>query len=105
MLRSSLPVGPFGEETRQLRAKIGEALKSGSKNILLNIRDVSSIDSAGSQVLYCCHYSSYTVVANHGGQLQLLDLTKGLKELLAITKLLTVFDTYDDEARAVESFT
>ena len=73
---------------------------SGGKNILLNLGDVRSVDSAGTGELV----SSYTSVTNHGGQLKLFNLTKRLKELLVITKLVTVFDTYDDEASAVESF-
>ena len=90
----------IGQETQALRAKVGEVLGSGGKNILLNLGDVRSVDSAGTGELV----SSYTSVTNHGGQLKLFNLTKRLKELLVITKLVTVFDTYDNEASAVESF-
>ncbi len=90
----------IGEDTQKLRATIGEVLGSGKKNILVNLGDITSMDSAGIGELV----SSYTSVTNQGGQLKLLNLTQRLKELLAITKLLTVFDTYDDEASAIESF-
>ena len=80
--------------------KIGEVLGSGNKYILLNLGDVRSVDSTGTGELV----SSYTSVTHQGGQLKLFNLTKRLKELLVITKLLTVFDTFDDEVSAVESF-
>ncbi len=66
----------------------------------MNLGDVSYVDSAGIGELV----SSYTTVTNQGGQFKLLNLTKKIRELLAITKLLTVFDSFDDETAAVGSF-
>jgi anti-sigma B factor antagonist len=72
----------------------------GQKKILLNLGDVSYIDSSGIGELV----SGFTTVTNQGGQLKLLNLTKRVKDLLQITKLYTVFDVHDDEAGAVRSF-
>ena len=90
----------IGEGTREVREKIRELLENGNKNILMNLGDVSYVDSAGIGELV----SSYTTVTNQGGQFKLLHLTKKIRELLAITKLLTVFDSFDDETTAVGSF-
>jgi len=90
----------IGEGSREIREKIRELLESGNKDILLNLGDVSYVDSSGIGELV----SSYTTVTNQGGQFKLLHLTKKIRELLAITKLLTVFDSYDDEETAVGSF-
>ncbi len=90
----------IGEGSREIREKIRELLDSGNKDILLNLGDVSYVDSSGIGELV----SSYTTVTNQGGQFKLLHLTKKIRELLAITKLLTVFDSYDDEETAVGSF-
>lgn len=90
----------LGEGSRGVRSKVRETLDGGEKNILLNLGDVSYIDSAGIGELV----SSYTTVTNQGGQLKLLNLTKKIEQLLAITKLTTVFDFFDDEATAVGSF-
>ena len=90
----------IGEGNVAIREKVGELLNEGNKNILLNLGDVSYLDSSGIGELV----SSFTTVSNQGGQLKLLNLTQKLEELLAITKLLTVFDSYDDEQKAVESF-
>ena len=90
----------IGEGSREVREKIRELLENGNKDILLNLGDVSYVDSAGIGELV----SSYTTVTNQGGQFKLLHLTKKIRELLAITKLLTVFDSFDDETAAVGSF-
>ena len=90
----------IGEGSREVREKIRELLENGNKDILLNLVDVSYVDSAGIGELV----SSYTTVTNQGGQFKLLNLTKKIRELLAITKLLTVFDSFDDETAAVGSF-
>ncbi len=90
----------IGEGSRVIREKIRELLENGNKDILLNLGDVSYVDSAGIGELV----SSYTTVTNQGGQFKLLHLTKKIRELLAITKLLTVFDSFDDETVAVGSF-
>ena len=90
----------IGEGSREVREKIRELLENGNKDILMNLGDVSYVDSAGIGELV----SSYTTVTNQGGQFKLLNLTKKIRELLAITKLLTVFDSFDDETAAVGSF-
>jgi len=90
----------IGESSVDLRNKIRELVKSGQKNILLNMGDVSYMDSSGIGELV----SAYTNVTNQGGQLKLLNLTKKLHELLAITKLLTVFESFENEAQALQSF-
>jgi anti-sigma B factor antagonist len=90
----------LGETSVQLRELVRDQLAKGNKNILVNLGDVSYIDSSGIGELV----SAYTAVTNQGGQLKLLNLTKKVHDLLQITKLYTVFDIYDDEAKAVASF-
>ncbi|MBI4445467.1 MAG: STAS domain-containing protein [Acidobacteria bacterium] len=90
----------IGEGNVEIRNKVRELLQSGKKKILINLGDVSYMDSSGIGELVSC----YTSVTNQGGQLKLLNLTQKLEELLAITKLLTVFDSYNDENKAVQSF-
>jgi anti-sigma B factor antagonist len=91
----------LGEGCVQLRELIREQLGKGNKNILLNLADVTYIDSSGIGELV----SAYTGVSKQGGALKLLHLTKKVHDLLQITKLYTVFDVHDDEAKAVGSFT
>ena len=90
----------IGEGSAEVRNTVRELLQSGKKNILLNMGDVSYVDSSGIGELV----SSFTTVTNQGGQLKLLSLTKRLRELLAITKLLTVFDSFEDEAEAIADY-
>jgi len=90
----------LGEGCAQLRELIRDQLTKGNKKILINLSDVSYIDSSGIGELV----SAYTAVTNQGGQLKLLKLTKKVHDLLQITKLYTVFDVHDDEAEAVGSF-
>jgi len=90
----------LGEGTMAVRNSVREILKNGGMKIILNLGDVNYIDSSGIGELV----SSYTTVTNGGGQLKLLNLTKKIQELLAITKLLTVFQVYNDERAAVASF-
>jgi anti-sigma B factor antagonist len=90
----------IGEGSVEMRNKIRELLNAGKKDILLNLGDVSYVDSSGIGELVSC----YTTVANQGGRLKLLNLTKKMHELLAITKLLTVFDAYDNENKAIASY-
>ena len=89
----------LGEASGKLRSAVQDAL-SGSKKILLNLADVNYIDSAGLGELV----SAYTTVKNAGGELKLLNLTKKVRDLLVITKLLTVFDVKDNEAEALKAF-
>jgi len=90
----------LGEGCAQLRELIRDQLSKGNKQILLNLADVTYIDSSGIGELV----SAYTAVSNQGGQLKLLNLTKKVHDLLQITKLYTVFDIHDDEAKAIASF-
>jgi anti-sigma B factor antagonist len=90
----------IGEGSVQLREAVRRLLDDGKKKILLNLGDVSYVDSSGIGELV----SSYTTTNNNGGQLKLLNLTKKIQDLLMITKLLTVFETYDNEEAAVSSF-
>ena len=90
----------IGEGSVSLRTAIRRLLEEGKKRILLNLAGVSYIDSSGIGELV----SSYTAINKEGGQLKLLNLTQKIKDLLTITKLLTVFDVYDSEADALNSF-
>lgn len=90
----------LGEGTMTVRNTVRDILKSGGKKIILNLADVNYIDSSGIGELV----STYTTVTNNGGQLKLLSLTKKIHELLQITKLLTVFQVFDDEQAALASF-
>jgi len=90
----------IGEGSVALRTAIRRVLEEGKKRILLNLAGVSYIDSSGIGELV----SSYTAINKEGGQLKLLNLTQKLQDLLAITKLLTVFDVYESEADALNSF-
>ena len=90
----------LGEGCAQLRELIRDQLSKGNKQILLNLADVTYIDSSGIGELV----SAFTAVSNQGGQLKLLNLTKKVHDLLQITKLYTVFDIHDDEAKAIASF-
>ena len=90
----------IGEGSVALRSAIRRQLESGKKKILLNLGGVGYIDSSGIGELV----SSFTSINKEGGQLKLLNLTSKIKDLLAITKLLTVFDTYDDEQSALSSY-
>jgi anti-sigma B factor antagonist len=90
----------LGEGSVILRDTVRDLLGKGQKKILLNLGDVSYIDSSGIGELV----SAYTTVRNQGGDLRLLNLTKKVHDLLQITKLYTVFDVKDDETTAVKAF-
>src|ERR1035441_2827525 len=90
----------LGEGSSGLRDTLRDMVAKGQKKILLNLSEVSYIDSSGIGELV----SGFTTVTNQGGSLKLLGLTKRVKDLLQITKLYTVFDVHDDEASAVRSF-
>ena len=90
----------LGEGGVVLRDTIHDLLDKGNKKILLNLGDITYIDSSGIGELV----SAFTTVRNQGGELKLLNLTKKVHDLLQITKLYTVFDVKDDEAAAVKSF-
>jgi anti-sigma B factor antagonist len=90
----------LGEGSVVLRDTIRDVVSQGNKKILLNLGDVTYIDSSGIGELV----SAFTSVRNQGGELKLLNLTKKVHDLLQITKLYTVFDIKDDEATAVGAF-
>ena len=90
----------LGDDSTRLKDKINSLIHQGSKNILLNLGEVSYIDSGGLGQLV----ASFTGVRRENGQLKLFNVGKRSKDLLAMTKLLMVFDTYDSEAEAVASF-
>jgi anti-sigma B factor antagonist len=91
----------LGEGSVVLRDSIRDLVGKGQKKILLNLGDVTYIDSSGIGELV----SAFTAVRREGGELKLLNLTKKVHDLLQITKLYTVFDIKDDEAAAIQSFT
>jgi anti-sigma B factor antagonist len=90
----------LGEGSVSLRDTIRDLVAKGSRKILLNLGEITYIDSSGVGELV----SAFTSVRNAGGELKLLNLTKKVHDLLQITKLYTVFDIHDDEAHAVSSF-
>lgn len=90
----------LGEGSVVLREQIRDLLAKGQKKILLNLADVTYIDSSGIGELV----SAFTAVKNQGGELKLLKLTKKVHDLLQITKLYTVFDIKDDESAAIAAF-
>jgi anti-sigma B factor antagonist len=90
----------LGEGSVVLRDAVRDLLAKGEKKLLLNLGDVTYIDSSGIGELV----SAFTTVRNQGGELKLLNLTKKVHDLLQITKLYTVFDVKDDEAVAISSF-
>jgi anti-sigma B factor antagonist len=83
-----------------LKDKMGSLVQQGQKKVLLNLGEVSYVDSAGLGAIV----QAYATLNKNGGSLKLLNATKRIKDLLSITKLLTIFDTYDNEADAVKSF-
>ena len=91
----------LGEGSSGLRETLREMVGKGQKKILLNLGEVSYIDSSGIGELI----SGFVTVTNNGGQLKLLNLTKRVEGLLQITKLYTVFDVHETEVSAIRSFT
>jgi anti-sigma B factor antagonist len=89
-----------GEGDELLKDKVNSLVNQGYKKILLNLADVPYIDSAGLGEIV----RTYTTVSRQGGSLKLVNLTKRITDLLAITKLLTVFETFDSETDALRSF-
>ncbi|HET9711024.1 MAG TPA: STAS domain-containing protein [Pyrinomonadaceae bacterium] len=90
----------IGEGSIALRDSIRNLADQGKKKVLLNLAGVKYIDSSGIGELI----ANYTTISRQGGQLKLLKLTDRVQNLLVITKLLTVFDSYDDETEALKSF-
>ena len=90
----------LGDGDVLLKDKIHSLVQQGHKNIVLNLGDVPYVDSAGIGEIV----GTYTTLSRAGGTLRLLNLTKRIHDLLAITKLLTVFETFTSEDEAVRSF-
>jgi anti-sigma B factor antagonist len=90
----------LGEGDELLKDKINSLIQGGRRKLVLNLEGVPYIDSAGLGEIV----RTYTTVSRQGGKLKLLNLTKRIQDLLAITKLLTVFETHDSESEAVRSF-
>ena len=90
----------LGEESNSFREKVKGLLASGKKKIVLNLANVSYIDSAGLGTLVATFHSA----RSQGAMLKLANLGAKFKEVLQVTKLMTVFDTYDSEAAAIQSF-
>lgn len=90
----------LGEGSSALRDSLRDLVSKSQKKILLNLGEVTYIDSSGIGELV----SGFTTVTNAGGQLKLLSLTKRVQDLLQITKLYTVFDVHEEEAHAIRSF-
>jgi anti-sigma B factor antagonist len=90
----------LGEGDELLKDKVNSLLNQGHKKIVLNLGEVPYIDSAGLGEIV----RTYTTVSRQGGGLKLLNLTKRIADLLSITKLLTVFETFESESDAVRSF-
>ena len=89
----------IGEPVLLLRETLRTLVNGGDNRIILNLAEVSYIDSSGLGELV----SSYTTIRNKSGDVKLLKLTSKTKDLLQMTKLLTVFDVYDDESKAIAS--
>ena len=90
----------LGEGDELLKDKVNSLVNQGHRKLLLNLADVPYVDSAGLGEIV----RTYTTVSRQGGSLKLLNLTKRITDLLSITKLLTVFETFDSESEAVRSF-
>ena len=94
--------GPLtlGEGTRRFRKLIQDTVEAGKKNILLNMSEVFYIDSSGLGEMV----AAYTTVAHHGGALKLMKLTPRVRDLVQLTKVYRVFEVFNDEESAVQSF-
>jgi anti-sigma B factor antagonist len=90
----------LGKGDELLKDKVNSVVNQGHKKIVLNLAEVPYIDSAGLGEIV----RTFTTVSRQGGNLKLLNLTKRITDLLAITKLLTVFETFDTENDAIRSF-
>ena len=90
----------LGEGDELLKERVNGVIQKGQRKLLLNLEGVPYIDSAGLGEIV----RTYTTVSRQGGKLKLLNLTKRIQDLLAITKLLTVFETYESEPDAIRSF-
>jgi anti-sigma B factor antagonist len=90
----------IGESAGALRSQVKELVHQGEKKVLLNLKDVSYVDSAGLGEMI----AAFASVTNAGGQIKLLHTQAKIHDLLQVTKLITVFADYSDEAQAIQSF-
>jgi anti-sigma B factor antagonist len=90
----------IGEGSTRFREAVRRLIEQNRKLVLLNFADVNYVDSSGIGELV----SAYTTLSNQGGKLKLLNLPKRIRDLLRITKLLTVFESFEEEATALQSF-
>jgi anti-sigma B factor antagonist len=90
----------LGEPTQRLHDKVNSLIQQGRKNIVLNLRDVASVDSGGLGELV----RTLTTMRKNGGTLKVANLPKRIEDLLVMTRLVTVFDTFDNEQAALASF-
>ena len=90
----------LGEPTQRLHDKINSLIQQGRKNIILNLGEVTSVDSGGLGELV----RTLTTMHKHGGSLKVANLPKRVQDLLVMTRLVTVFETFDDEGAAIKSF-
>jgi anti-sigma B factor antagonist len=90
----------FGDEAAALREQVKDLVAAGKKQIVLNLGGVTYIDSGGLGTLV----GLYTTARNAGGAIKLANLTQRVGDLLQVTKLLTVFDVYDSEEKAIKAF-
>lgn len=90
----------LGEENAHLHNEIRDLASKGEKKLLLNLAEVTKIDSSGMGELI----AAYTTLQKNGGEAKLLNLTQSVEHLMTLTKLLTVFETYENESDAVASF-
>jgi anti-sigma B factor antagonist len=91
----------LGEPTQRLHDKINSLLQQGQKHIVLNLAEVSMVDSGGLGELV----RTLTTMHKHGGSLKVANLPKRIQDLLVMTRLVTVFETFEDENAALKSFT
>ncbi len=90
----------IGSGDVQLRQLVEESLNTGKKNILLNLKGVSHIDSSGIGEMVGC----FTTVTRRGGAMKLSSLPAKINDILQVTQLITVFDVFDNEAEAIATF-
>lgn len=90
----------LGEASGTMRETIKDLLAQGNMNLLLNLGDVTYIDSSGLGEFV----GAYATITNRGGRVKLMNLQKRVSELMQITKLAIIFETYSDEGEAIRSF-
>lgn len=90
----------FGDGIEELRTAINNAIKENEKNLLLNFAEVPYLDSTGLGEVV----RSYTTLKKEGGTVKIVNLTNKVKDLLTVTKLITVFEAFENEDDAIKSF-